>query len=120
MTSVQPRKQRRLIYKKFTNKDYNKLLSAHLSKELRDKYKRRSLRVRVNDVVRVMRGTYKGFEGKVVKVNPKKGYVYIEGLTRKNARGLSVMIPIHASKVMIVKLYLEDKYRAEKLKVAQT
>jgi large subunit ribosomal protein L24 len=116
MTSSQPRKQRRLIYKKFTNKDYGKLLSAHLSKELRQKYKRRSLRVRVNDIVRVMRGTYKGFEGKVVKVNPKKGYVYIEGLTRKNIRGRPVMIPIHASKVMIVKLYLDDKYRAEKLK----
>jgi large subunit ribosomal protein L24 len=115
MASKQPRKQRATIYKRFTNKDYNKLLHAHLSEELREKYKIRSTRVRKNDVVRVMRGEYKGIEGKVAKVNPKKGFVYIEGLTRKTIRGRPVMIPIHASKVLLVKLDLSDKYRVEKL-----
>ena len=62
-----------------------------------------------------MRGEYKGIEGKVAKVNPKKGFVYIEGLTRKTIRGRPVMIPIHASKVLLVKLDLSDKYRVEKL-----
>lgn len=115
MVSKQPRKQRALIYKKFTNKDYGRLLHVHLSKELREKYKKRSLRVRKNDVVRVMRGSYKGIEGKVVKVDSKEGYVYIEGLTRKTMRGRPVMIPIHSSKLMLVKLDLSDKYRVEKL-----
>lgn len=71
--------------------------------------------MRKNDIVRVMRGAYKGYEGKVVKVEPKRGFIYIEGLTRKKARGQPVMIPIHASKAMIVKLDLSDKYRVEKL-----
>lgn len=115
MASKQPRKQRKLIYKKFTNKDYNKLLHCNLSKELREKYKRRSLRVRKNDTVKVMRGSFKLFEGKVVKVNSKKGYVYIEGLTVKTIRGRPVLKPIHASNLMITKLDLSDKYRVKKL-----
>ena len=115
MVSSQPRKQRRLLFKKFTNKDYNKLLHANLSKELREKYKFRSFRVRVNDVVKVMRGTFKGYEGKVVEVFPKEGRIAIEGLTTKDSRGRPVFRKIHASKVMIVKLDLSDKYRLEKI-----
>ncbi len=115
MKSKKPKTQRRNLYKLLTNKEANKLLRAHLSSELREKYKRRSFRVRRNDIVRIMRGSYKGYEGKVIKVDSKRGYVYIEGLTRKSMRGKPVMIPIHASKVMIVQLDLNDKYRVEKL-----
>jgi large subunit ribosomal protein L24 len=115
MASKKPSTQRRQIYKLFTNKDFSKLLHVHLSKELREKYKRRAIRVRKGDIVRVMRGSYRGYEGKVAKVEPKRGFVYIEGLTRKTMRGKPVMIPIHASKLMIVKLDLSDKLRVEKL-----
>jgi large subunit ribosomal protein L24 len=115
MASAQPRRQRKLLYKKYTNKDYGKLLHAHLSKELREKYKVRSIRVRKNDVVRVLRGSYKGIEGKVARVDAERGFVYIEGLTRKTMRGRPSMIPIHASKLLLVKLDLSDKYRLEKL-----
>lgn len=115
MKSKKPSTQRRALYKLYTNKDFGKLLHAHLSPELREKYKRRAVRVRVGDVVRVMRSSYKGYEGKVVEVESKRGFVYIEGLTRKTIRGRPVMIPIHASKVMITKLDLSDKYRVEKL-----
>ncbi|HLI46482.1 MAG TPA: 50S ribosomal protein L24 [Geobacterales bacterium] len=113
--SSKPSTQRRLLYKSFTTKDYSRLLKVHLDKELREKYKRRSLRVRKGDVVRVLRGAYKGYEGKVARVEPKRGYVYIEGLTRKTMRGRPVMIPIHASKLLLVKLDLSDKLRVQKL-----
>ena len=113
--SSKPSTQRRRLYKSFTIKDYSKLLKVHLDKELREKYKKRALRVRKGDLVRVLRGSYKGYEGKVARVEPKRGYVYIEGLTRKTLRGRPVMIPIQASKLLLVKLDLSDKWRAKKL-----
>ncbi|MEM1687654.1 MAG: 50S ribosomal protein L24 [Zestosphaera sp.] len=112
--SKKPRKQRkRLREAKWHIR--RKLLSAHLSKELREKYKRRSFPLRVGDEVIIMRGKYKGKKGKIVKVDYKKLRVYVEGITRKRARGEEVLVPIHPSKVMIISLDLNDKKRLEKL-----
>jgi large subunit ribosomal protein L26e len=44
------------------------LMSAPLSGELRNKYNVRSVPVRKDDEVQVVRGTYKGREGKIVQV----------------------------------------------------
>ncbi|MEM0079697.1 MAG: 50S ribosomal protein L24 [Nitrososphaerota archaeon] len=112
--SSKPRKQRKILY----NAPYHKLpklMSAHLSPELREKYKRRSFPVRVGDVVKILRGEYRGVEGKVTAVNRKKQYVYVENVTMEKADGRTLPRPIHVSNVMIVKLNLEDKYRQEVL-----
>ncbi len=90
-------------------------LWAHLSKELREKYKRRSFPLRVGDVVKVMRGKFKGVVGKVIKVDREKQRVYIEGVEREKVSGAKVNVPVHASKVMIVELNLEDELRKAKL-----
>ena len=50
-----------------------KFLVAHLVKDLRLKYGKRNARVRVGDKVRVLRGTFKGREGKVERVDTKNG-----------------------------------------------
>jgi LSU ribosomal protein L24P len=89
----------------------SKYVSATLSDELRAKYKRRSARVRVGDTVRVMRGEYKGIEGKVLKVHTDTARIEIEGLQREKVRGDKVPVKIHASKVMIIALNTEDKLR---------
>ena len=62
-------------------------MSSHLSKELRTKYDVRSIPVRKGDVAKVMRGTLKGREGKVITVYRKKWAVYIEKLTREKTNG---------------------------------
>lgn len=90
-------------------------VKAHLSRELGEEYGVRSLRVRVGDTVRVVRGSHKGIEGKVTKVFPEEGRVMIEGLTRQNARGDNVPIKIHASNLVITKLNLDDKLRKKHL-----
>ncbi len=59
----------------------------------------------------VMRGDHKGHTGKVVRINHKKYRIYIEGLVRKKADGTEVLIPIHPSKVQIIKLNLDDEWR---------
>ncbi len=88
-----------------------KFLSAHLSKELRQKYGIRSLPIRKGDVVVVMRGNYKGKKAEVEKVDVKETRVFLKGITRKKADGTNVNVPFHPSNLMIVELNLSDKYR---------
>jgi len=90
-------------------------MSAHLSPELREKYKRRSFPVRVGDKVKIMRGEFKGVEGKVIRVDRERQMVYIENVTIKKADGSSVNRPIHVSNVMITELNLDDPYRKKAL-----
>lgn len=88
-----------------------KMISATLSKELREKYKRRNLPVRKGDKVKVMRGEHKGKVGEVMRVDTKKYKIYIDGITIKKASGEEVPRPIHPSNVMITSLYMEDSKR---------
>lgn len=90
---------------------------SHLSEELRQKYGRRSIRPRVGDTVRIMRGEFKGIEGKITKVMPKEGKINVEGVTREKAKGGTVPIKIDSSKVMVISLNEEDKLRMKKLEV---
>lgn len=116
--SSKPRKVR----KRFFNAPLHvkrKMLAAHLSKELREKYGIRSLPVRVGDEVLVMRGTYKGRTAKVVRVSTKELKVYLEGITRQRSDGRVVHIPFHPSNLMIVKLDLSDPWRRRKLERIQ-
>jgi large subunit ribosomal protein L24 len=87
--------------------------SSTLSKELSEEYKTRSMGVKKGDAVSIMRGNFRGVEGKVTKVNRENNCIYIEGVTREKAGGDTVFAPIHPSNVMISKLNLEDKRRKE-------
>src|SRR3989304_3527203 len=58
--------------------------SSHLSPAMHEKSKARlprALPVRKGDTVRVMRGTFRGREGKVVSVDRVDGSVVVEGIT---------------------------------------
>lgn len=83
------------------------IMSAPLSKELREKYNVRSIPVRKGDEVTIVRGTNKGREGKVTSVYRLKYVIHIERVTRERANGQSVPIGIHPSKVVITKLKLD-------------
>lgn len=93
----------------------SKHLGSTLSKELREKYGRRSARVVEGDSVRVMRGEFKGIDGKVTRVSPEKKGVAIEGIKREKLKGGNVDIYIHSSNVMITGLNLDDKWRQSRL-----
>ena len=108
--SRQPRKQRRAYFNAPLHIRH-KFMAAPLSPELRKQYGIRSLPVRKGDTVLVMRGDFKGHEGKVVRVDLKRMRIYIEGVTRQKADGTPVYIPVHPSNVMIVKLDLSDEER---------
>jgi len=83
-------------------------MSATLSKDLRQKYNVRSMPIRKDDEVQVMRGHHKGQQvGKVVQVYRKKYCIYIERIQREKVNGASVYVPIHPSNVCVVKLKLD-------------
>ncbi|KAI2468278.1 putative 60S ribosomal protein L26-1 [Annulohypoxylon bovei var. microspora] len=97
------------------------IMSAPLSKELREKYNVRSIPIRKDDEVTIVRGTNKGREGKVIAVYRLKYVIHIERVTRDKASGQSVPLGIHPSKVVINKLKL-DKDREnilERIKVGR-
>ncbi|CAH9111345.1 unnamed protein product [Cuscuta europaea] len=83
------------------------IMSSTLSADMRSKYNVRSLPVRKDDEVTVMRGTYKGREGKVVQVYRKKWVIHIERITREKVNGSTVNVGIHPSNVVITKLHLD-------------
>lgn len=87
-------------------------MSAPLSKELRQQYKIRSLPIRKEDEVTVVRGSKKGSEGKISTVYRLKYSVQIDKLQKEKSSGASIPINIHPSKVVITKLYLDDKRKA--------
>jgi large subunit ribosomal protein L24 len=93
----------------------DKMLGATLADELRELYKKRTLRVVKGDSVMVMRGEYKGRGGKVENVITERGILHIEGMQREKIKGGQVKVPIHASNVKITALNLADKYRSNKL-----
>jgi len=82
-------------------------MSAPLSSDLRTKYNVRSMPVRKDDEVQVVRGTYKGREGKVIQVYRRKWVIHVEKLTREKANGATVNIGVDPSKCVITKLKLD-------------
>ena len=114
MISMKPRKQRKELYNAPLHVK-RKGISAHLEENLLLKYDKRSMSVIKGDIIKVMRGSFKGHEDKVAKVNVKKRNIEIEGITMSKADGNKIAKPIHASNVLITKLNLTDKWRRKKL-----
>ncbi|KAJ3147058.1 60S ribosomal protein L26A [Geranomyces variabilis] len=104
--SVSRRKSRKAHFSAPSD-ERRKIMSAPLEKELREKHNCRSMPIRKDDEVKIVRGTYNGREGKVVTVYRKKWCIYIEKVTRDKVNGASTMIPIHPSKVVITKLKID-------------
>jgi len=110
MKSSQPRKQRKYRYNAPLHIKH-KFLGAMLSLELRKEYGIKTIPVRTGDTVKVMRGEFKGIEGKVLSVNLKKTTISVEGVTVPKVDGTEVQRPIHPSNVMITKLDTKDELR---------
>merc|ERR1711981_215276 len=89
-----------------------KIMSAHLNKELIQKYHVKSMPIRKDDEVIVVRGINRGREGKVIQVYRKKYVIHIERVIREKSNGSTVNVGIHPSNVMITKLKLDKDRRA--------
>ncbi|ODV88344.1 hypothetical protein CANCADRAFT_32971 [Tortispora caseinolytica NRRL Y-17796] len=88
------------------------IMSAAVSKELREKYKIRSLPIRKDDEVTIVRGSSKGREGKVNSVYRLKYAIQVEKVTRDKVNGASVPLLTHPSKVVITKIKMDADRKA--------
>ncbi len=108
--SKKPSKQRKYRYNAPLHTK-RKLLSAHLSKQLKEKHKRRSMEIRKGDTAKVMRGQFKGKTGKIEGISTKRQTVYISGADSQRKDGTKAFYPIDPSNLMLTELNQEDKKR---------
>jgi len=89
-----------------------KIMSAPLSKELRKKYGVRSMPIRKDDEVQIVRGTFKERDGKITQVYRRKYVIHVERINREKNNGATVPLGIHPSNVVITKLHLDPDRKA--------
>ena len=90
-------------------------LSGMLSKNLRKKYGKRSVRIVEGDSVKVIRGEFNGVDGKVTKVSASNGGLTIEGVKKEKLKGEKYDVFIHTSNIEVTGLNTDDKWRINKL-----
>ena len=114
--SKKPKKQRKFIKTAPIHIRKN-FLRGHISKTLKKSLgiNKRTITMKKGDKVKVKVGKQKNKEGKILRVDYKKSMIYIEGLTRLNAKGDEKLIPIRPSNVEITEL-VTDKDRNKILK----
>ena len=108
---MKPTKMRNKRIYRATNQVVNKQISAPLSKDLRKKYTRRSVRIMVDDTAKVIRGEYKGITGKVSKISTNNSSIAIEGNKKEKLKGDKIDVYIHSSNVIVTSLNTDDKWR---------
>ena len=112
--SSQPRKQRKYL----ANAPLHirkKMLSANLSKDLRKTHGRRNITLRKGDLVKIMRGKFKGKQGKITEVKTKLSKVYVEGIQVKKQDGSKANISLKPSNLQIIELNTSDKKRLKRI-----
>lgn len=112
---MKPTKTRNQLIYRASLGTRSKQQGSTLSKDLRKKYGKRSVRIVKGDTVKIMRGEFKGVDGKVSRVSTEKNSVAIEGIKKEQTKGEKYDVYIHTSNLKITALNLEDKWRANKL-----
>ncbi len=111
---MRPSSERRKYYNASLHQK-KRYVRATLSKELRVTEKKRSTTITKGDKVKIMRGLNIGKEAKVARVDHQKMKVYLEGISKKTARGREMTIAFQPSNLMITNL-TERKTSKKKVK----
>ncbi len=117
---MKPTKMRNQMIYKATFQTKNKQLGSALSKDLHKKYGKSSVRVIEGDSVKILRGEFKGVDGKIAKVSTQKSSVAIEGVKKEKTKGDKFDVYIHTSNLVVTSLNGEDKRRMAKLEGKDT
>lgn len=89
-------------------------MSCALQKDLKSKFSVNSIPIKRDDEVKIMRGSFKGREGKVLSVYRRRWCIYIDKIVKDKVNGQQVQIPIDPSNCVITKIKM-DKDRKELL-----
>ena len=112
---MKPTKMRNNLMYRATFNTRSKQLTSHLSEELKKKYSRKSIRVIKGDSVKIIRGEFKGVDGKIAQVSTAKNSVSIEGVKKEKTKGEKFDVYIHTSNLLVTDLNTNDKLRIAKL-----
>src|SRR3989344_2783300 len=106
-SSSQTRKQRKYRFNAPLHARH-KMLSAHLSKELRKDVGFRSMPLRKGDEVSVMVGEHKKMKGTITRVDMKALKGYVDSIKKRKLSGQEVEIPLDPSTLKIMKFNSDD------------
>ena len=112
---VKPTKMRNRMIYQATLQTRSKQMGSSLSKDLQKKYGKKSARVIEGDSVTILRGEFKGVDGKVAKISTQKSSVAIDGVKKEKTKGDKFDVYIHTSNLVITSLNTSDKWRMAKL-----
>ena len=112
---MKPTKMRNNQIYRATYQTRSKQLGSTLSKDLHKKYGKKSVRVVEGDNITILRGEYKGVDGKISKISPSKSSVAIEGIKKEKTKGDKFDVYIHTSNLVVTSLNTSDKWRMAKL-----
>jgi large subunit ribosomal protein L24 len=112
---VKPTKMRNRMIYQATLQTRSKQMGSSLSKDLQKKYGKKSARVIEGDSVTILRGEFKGVDGKVAKISTQKSSVAIDGVKKEKTKGDKFDVYIHTSNLVITSLNGDDKWRMAKL-----
>jgi len=112
---MKPTKMRNILIYRATFHTKSKQLGSALSKDLHKKYGKRSVRVIEGDSVKILRGEFKGVDGKVSKISTQKSSVAIEGIKKEKTKGDKFDVYIHTSNLVVTSLNTDDKWRMANL-----
>jgi len=112
---MKPTKMRNKLIYRATFHTRSKQLGSQLSEDLRKKYGKKSVRVIEGDSIKIVRGEFKGVDGKISKVSTKKSSVAVEGVKKEKTKGDKFDVYIHTSNLLVTGLNTEDKWRIAKL-----
>ena len=103
-----------MIYRA-SNATKSKQVSSPLSKELQKKYSKRSVRVVEGDSIKIIRGEFKGVDGKIADISVQKSSIALEGVKKEKTKGEKFDVYVHSSNVIVTGLNSDDKWRISRL-----
>ena len=112
---MKPTKMRNSLMYRATFNTRSKQLTSQLSDDLRKKYSRKNIRVVEGDSIKIVRGEFKGVDGKIAKVSTENNSVAIEGIKKEKTKGDKFDVFIHTSNLVVTGLNTDDKLRVAKL-----
>ena len=112
---VKPTKMRNRMLFQATLQTRSKQMGSALSKDLQKKYGKKSARVVEGDSIKILRGEFKGVDGKISQISTQKSSVAIEGIKKEKTKGDKFDVYIHTSNLVITSLNSNDKWRMAKL-----
>jgi len=113
-----PRRQRRALYQA-NSSERRRRMTVPLSRELRRRFRRRSVPVRKGDTVRVLSGSFRGREERVARITRRDYSVTLDNVTLKTAEEKLKPLALRTSHLVITRLNLADPWRRRSLRLRE-